>query len=438
MVINIFVKCNVCNTTYKLRWQVGRELVPVSFNCLECNTNIDGKLSIIVKGNSLINNPFKCHVNLENASKILENDSLIADYIFEVSTEFFCKKIDKNNFDIGMSPFLRNFNLFIDDDYINDLFAYIEKLKNYNNKLNIIFNLYNKKKYEYLTKELLSKENFWINENSMVLKKEKFQNEVDYLMGVHHYSFALLHKTLIEKNLADFNKIMIDINELYKYNSFNVLELTKVLYEKKIIENLNNKFSILCDKYLKMMVNLTPLYVVKCDLSSIDLETYGITTINLGSLLNLYNKIYEFLGEYIIIIIGLNNISERGNINKFNNKEEDFYNCILKVNSKFNLFNDYLISGEKFTSLFDGVIDNIIRNSEAHFDTTFDSKTQLITFTSKKGDKSKITKKYLAEFACLVINSFQKCVFVWEFYYQCYKLFLIYFKSQKPSFIDEI
>ena len=162
------------------------------------------------------------------------------------------------------------------------------------------------------------------------------------------------------------------------------------------------------------------------DLNDVDLDTIGITTLDIEKMISIYKKCYEFLGSFVILPIGLNNIIERNNCNLFHNgKEHEIYEFLESISSKFNRYNDFLKEHEKFSHMFIGGLNNIIRNSEAHFDYYFNQLTQKIKFVNNhKGDIYE-KEMYLVEFAVEVIKIYQKCVLIWEMSYQLNELFLI-------------
>ena len=85
---------------------------------------------------------------------------------------------------------------------------------------------------------------------------------------------------------------------------------------------------------------------------------------------------------------------------------------------------------ELFSEPFINCVDNVIRNSEAHFNYEMDPVTQMITFK----DKNKTKKLYLVDFAKDTLNIFYSATVLWELSYQLYKKYRIICLGERPAF----
>ena len=79
MVGNIFIKCNICDKIFRLRWQIGYSKAFIKILCPNCKSQ------------------FEVLLNTESESKycnvsLIDYDKTVADYLIEVSTEFLTKK----------------------------------------------------------------------------------------------------------------------------------------------------------------------------------------------------------------------------------------------------------------------------------------------------------------------------------------------------------
>lgn len=101
------------------------------------------------------------------------------------------------------------------------------------------------------------------------------------------------------------------------------------------------------------------------------------------------------------------------------------YDFLESISSKYNRYNDFIKENEKFSNMFIGGLDNVIRNSEAHFDYKYDQMTQKITFTNNHKGNISTKEMYIVEFAIEVINIYQKCALIWEMNYNLNKVFMI-------------
>ena len=160
------------------------------------------------------------------------------------------------------------------------------------------------------------------------------------------------------------------------------------------------------------------------DVKKVDLEEYGLSSVDYEDLLELYRKCYEFIGEFIIYIIGLNNIHERGDYNSFKNGVSDLEEKINRED-KYNRIQSFVRPDEKYSNGYCDTLNKIIRNAEAHFDVDYDIFTQKITFINHGKKETQTHEMYLLELAEETIKIFGLAVELWEIAYQLQKLRMI-------------
>lgn len=261
----------------------------------------------------------------------------------------------------------------------------------------------------------------------------KLNTELDLLMAVHQYLKCMINNCMIDDTHKKIERILKDINSGLRDKTIKYKDFLSVLSSENLFEKANNKFISITTNYLEIFFDLIPLYL--CSIDNLDLNEYGINTIDLEKLIVIYKKCYEFLGEFIILPIGLNNIEVRLDANIFHNgRNNPIFTFLESISSKYNRYNDFLLVGEPFSDMFLGGLDNVIRNSEAHFDYVYNQIDQRITFiNSNKGNKTEISK-YMIEFGNDVINIYQKCVLLWEIGYQLQKGDLLLNKGIRLTF----
>lgn len=426
MVTNILIKCKTCNKIFRLRWQIGYKVAEVNILCPECNS----KIKAILEGDKVpqLINSIMCDSD--------ETDKN-GDYLVEVSTEFLTKKITKSTDRLAIgnviSPFLRAINNKNVND-ISELLNYGYNIRRLSSHFESVLNLYyNPNKY-YLKKFLMSNDNTYAIACRNAFRKYNLVTNLDFLVSSHHYLILLIRNTILKETDDNINEFMNIIYDEFRRNSPKILDFIDILNNKNVFCMVSTKFSVLASKMMDLFLNLVPIYL-DIDLKNIDLETEGITSLDVEELINLYKKCYEFLGSFVILPIGLNNIFERNNCNLFHNgKEHEIFEFLESISSKFNRYNDFLRENEKISYMFIDGLNKVIRNSEAHFDYYFNQLTQQIKFVNNhKGDMSE-EKMYLVEFAAEVINIYQKCVLLWEMSYQLNKLYLLS-KGEKFSLV---
>lgn len=403
MVTNFFIQCNFCKAIYRLRWQIGHEKATVQIRCPKCNSRIHGYLS--TNESSIINIHGAKEVSCDNA-----------DYVQEISTEFLTHKIKAvAEFDDFITPFIRS-NIY---DHQN-IMEYLHFIENHPNEFEVINDLLNEKSSKYLKEKLRDDNNIYINICKRAIKKYRLNSQVDLLMASHQYLMTMLLRSGVDSSVAS---VMNDIKDLRIKYYEQVKEFSKLLDNKGYYALLNSKFSKLTNIYNENYLSFVSTLITD-DISKIDLDEFGLSSVDYEDLLELYRKCYEFIGEFIIYIVGLNNIYERGDYNSFKNGIADIEEKVNKED-KYNRIQSFVKKGEKFSNGFCETLNKIIRNAEAHFDVQYDIFKQIITFTNKGKNKTDEEKLYLLEFAKETINIFGLCVLLWEIAYQLQKTRLI-------------
>lgn len=418
MVTNTLIKCKTCGKIFRLRWQLGYEIAEVNILCPECKTKVGATL--MQKGKSSFINAELCEENEQDYD---------GDYLVEVSTEFLTRKISTNTNRLDpenlFTPFIRTVQRITNVEEIPRFVHYGINARKLSEDFERIFDLYNSKKYLYLKKALMSEADPYAIVCREAIPNYKLYTELDYLVGTQHYLNALISNALRKETHNFKNEIMESIIVNFNVNRNIMIKFLKVLHDNKLFENVSLKFSRITYEYMNIFFGLVPVYI-NYDLKDIDLTSMGITTIDIEKIINIYKKCYEFLGSFAIYPIGLNNIFERNDCDLFPNGSNHLvYDFLESISSKYNRYNDFIKENEKFSNMFIGGLDNVIRNSEAHFDYKYDQMTQKITFTNNHKGNISTKEMYIVEFAIEVINIYQKCALIWEMNYNLNKVFMI-------------
>lgn len=425
MVNNIFLKCKLCNTKFRIRWQIGYNKADFNIKCPKCKVTFRGFLD---------------SNNFQNFNKTLINCEQIEDcepdYVCEVSTEFYCKKIYKqtsaNKFDI--TPFIRFSSDIIKNlETVQSYYSFADNVDIYKNEITTINDLFDNKSYKYLKSKLNNENNPFINICKKAISNYKMINDLDYLMAIHQYSHTILIKCEINDTEKNMNYILYKVSCIAKTNYENIKNFCKEINKADIFKKLNIKFNKIIDNYFDEYRNLIPIYTNQ-DISSVNLNEFGITTLDLDNLIKIYKDSYEFVGEFLILAIGLNNIDIRNDYNNFYNGTSNLFNKFNSTSSKYNRIEQLLHDGETFSSFFKGKFNNLIRNSEAHFDYSLDPITQMITFTNNHNGIITTKQMYLIEFGKSVIEIFQTTLLIWEINYQLYKIYYMFNRNMKPHY----
>lgn len=403
MVNNVFVRCNLCNSKFRLRWQVGYKKAAVQIRCPQCNSRIYGFLS------SDSDPVAKIH-----GATLIDPDRV--NYVQEISTEYLTFKMCSDSaVEEGATPFIRSIG-----NIVPKRMAYLSFLEDHPNEVETVNDLLNAKSYKYLKKKLRDDDNEYISICKNMIKKYILNSEVDLLMASHQYLMTLFLASGVNNNVAG---VMNDIAYLRKTNVEAVKEFSKLMDTKGYYTKLNAKFSKLSNLYNENYISLVSTIMIK-DMNSIDPDIMGLSSVDYEDLLELYRKCYEFIGEFIIYIIGLNNIVERGDYNEFKNGNSDIEEKVNKED-KYNRIQAFVKQDEKFSEDWSETLNKIIRNAEAHFDVEYDIISQKITFISKGRNRTDKEDLYLLELAIETIKIFGLSVRLWEIAYQLQKFRLI-------------
>lgn len=399
MVTQIYIICDYCKTKFRLRWQVSDQAAHILIRCPKCNTKIKGYLKT---GDDRT-------LTVYNAKET--KDESHVDFVQEVSSEFVTHKMKSaKDFTVCLSPFIRSANT-----NFSNCFQYLSFIENHPNEAEVVQDLYSAKSSSYLKQKLKDENNIYINLSKAQIKNYKLNSQVDLLMACHQYIMVSLLCSGLNKSIAQKMDMIL---ELSKNNLTQVKAFSKLLDDNGYYGRLSSKFPELVDIYNKNYLSLiAPLMI--SDISTVNLDEFGLSSVDYEDLLELYRKSYEFIGEFIIYIIGLNNISERGDFNSFTTGTSDIEEKVKNVD-KYNRIQSFVKTGEKFSEGYCDTLNKRIRNSEAHFNVEYDVFTQKITFISR-GKKTETEELYLLELAKETIKVFELAVGLWEVSYQLQK-----------------
>lgn len=417
MTKNEIIKCNVCEEKIILRIQVESTDIPFYTKCPECGIKISGRVS------------FSEGIKMEvkGASDYLPSNELDVKgkmWCLELSNVFPTYKLEKISFFSSPTPFIRGLDLIGGVDKIPKLQSAFQLSNFIENDYELIYSCYElhwNGKQELLYPMLTS-----ICNNSESVQINTIQNDLDASMGLHQLflTYSGVTAFLPDGELEQYSKINSDMFK-YVYEVFlYTKDLPLDLFEKRLFE----LFSCFFEIYEQM---LPVIYIDKKTISKLDLKKYGVMTGNFDDLLTFYTKSYELILEYIDLLIYCNNIMHRGNHESFkgNKTHKNFKSQVLKSRKL-----KYLEEGEYFSKLNEE-LDSIVRNSIQHYDYSFDSITQLITFTNK-GKTTSTKEMYLIEFMGMCKENYILLLYLFEVVYTLKKNKYIS-NGLIPSFIFE-
>lgn len=418
MITRLNVKCNFCKCNILLRFQMGEFDIPFSFNCPECNVNINGTRRMTSK------NPLE----LNNAELIDEGKEPI-NYFADFSTELPQRKIQKyisfeQMYSTGFSPFMDMIGLFDEQEYylkiVKTMQSFINFRENSWNRLKAFYDLYFNNKIELIKEPILEfSPNYKVN------------NKLDAAMALHQLSTIGIARSLKPNTLEEFtsyaNKIFteLDMNETKNFLKTLKNDMDFDFQLKRLIK-IYSRWMEDFEKYMPMVTialgNLREKF---------NKELYGISTNSLEDMIDFYQDTYELMMDMTIIPIGLNNIIVREKNDIFPPESNiENYNKYFDLGKPQRL--KALILDEPFSKYIE--INRNVRNAIAHYTYDFNSSTQKITFYDKYKNNENEVELYLCDLALLCYDNITILTYLNELFYNLRKIDLLN-EGLKPNII---
>lgn len=400
---NINLKCKVCGNVLRLKVYGGYELEnPFAFCCPKCKITIQGHLI----WNKNIENGFIREFKCNNAN--ITEDVGTETHLLQLATEFFTDKI--KNFNLSdptmmFSPFMMDQSNFeIKQSKISFVKYITEAFEEQYTVTLRLWELYKSKKYVYLNRQLL-KHNFV---EPVVMGAVLNIDYTKKIMEVLYEPFRIFLKESGRiQDIITLRRMLVEANKRYPTE---VRELKTDLQE--LILNSDEDIIHLLDNFKEYYRLIWPVILSEIyGTHNIDdiKEKKGIMTTNFEMLKNYYVEAFEILSSVLPTFMGLQNIINRGDRNKFNevsqgkfkniNGIRDYDKRVQNKGNKIKLFEDENVFDEFFDIPF--ILDNSIRNSIGHHSYTYISDLQLISFK----DRSKQRDLYLIEFGSLLYKT---------------------------------
>ena len=416
MVHNEFISCNVCDTKINLRSQMGYFDIHFKFRCPKCKTQISGTLKIAEREN--------VGYDIKNAclSSLKKDITDSCCYSIELSAEFPTRKACYRNMStFDETPFMRNMR-FYDDDW--EAFKFVGEAMHFANFIKTRWS-------EYLSNYEL----FWNNQYALLydrLEKELAQyedmpisrvvNELDAAMALYQLFVGTtgVSRILVPNALPEYT----DISKIIVVEEVQNKEM--IGYAKSLSPRLNEierKGFKLIDLFSKVYEQLIPVVALRSAncIDNVDRDQYGIMTTNFEELTDFYAKSYEWILDNLNIIITLNNIVKRNDVNICHNNKE--FEEVLSIGSKYKKI-DFVGKSEPFSKPMESVR-NRIRNAIQHFESEIDYESQEMIFIDNHRGNMRSEKLYLIDFASLCIDNFSIVIYILVLLYNIRRLLLM-------------
>lgn len=407
MVYNFFVKCEVCNCCIRIRYQVSEENCLIDFHCPSCQTHINGSIKTIYHYDKVAieRTPWHYNLNLNNAS---ETQDYKEEYILEVSPDFLVNKLVKNENAALPTPFLRHMELTKNNSTASRFNNFLQIWKEKWNLIKVNIDLCHNKQYELLVSRLPH-------------SYEMLPKDINAIMTTHQDLITFCNKILPKNILHEYSKMNKRILKLVHENN-NEMDLFFNYYNLESIKDCERKIIQLIEFFLDSYPKFIPIFN---SLSYKDNNNLRLSTLTFEDIKSFYQDSYELILFLLPQIIGLNNIAERKELNKFSIGEFDFKEKIDSYSSKYKIYEELFNVNDKFSWLVNNEVKNHIRNSIGHFNYKVIEPSQEIVFIHNHKGKERKTELSLIDVAKNCIYMFYTLINLLELNYSLLKILII-------------
>ena len=385
MMFNRVVTCPICSKRIFLRIQDGGYLneYPVRFNCINCRALIKGTYvmdSKTKKSGLYMENALAEECNPDSVTLTIPN----VDYVAEVSGELPCNKVQEYKGGLPTSPFLHA------TDYIEDMQAYIERLKYFNN------NMEEWKAQKSTAFQLLDDGSIDFISTALKNKMGEYSYECDhYLKSLHCLQEVVLEETKYiffgqsqDEYVDGIRKLLTQIDK----------ESLKLLIDgiggvDELIHVYRKTIEVISE-FMTIYPNLLPAETY-CLFKKKEGANNCIATCSFNDIKTFYQDSYESLLSMLMIPVCLDNIIKRSDYQSFATTYDDVY-CSSKYIRNLCWYRgldngtriNKLDESEEFQKLIALPANRLLRNGIGHNNIKYDSLSQTITaFDMKKKGK---------------------------------------------------
>ena len=385
MTVNYFLKCPVCGTITRMRTPAGYIYkTPVRVHCGECNTLLSGEFISD-------NDKSKAYYVPNNCESV---EAQAFDYFGEASGDLLSHKLIKLHVegdDIFLPPLDKfspvfGFMTSVDEEdgtRFLDFACHISSLTESWDDHRIKYDLYLSERHQLLAKKY---------SDDAARYGCDLSSDADVLEYVYRSLFYDVGGIFKKKELV---QLFRTINHHMSHIVPSLLrQFISELQENNRLKLVQEKMFGLLDDYQRIAKFLHPALSAMYyrDAAEIDKSMLGISTCSFEDIKHFYQNTFEVLVEYSDIIIGLDNIENRGNFNTF----DDTWNMkVYREQKKGNRINK-LHSSEFFVRTFAlPTTSSSLRNAIGHSDYKYTGAEQEISYPEKTGSAVILTSHLL-------------------------------------------
>lgn len=391
MTHNYFIKCPVCGTVTRMRTPAGYiEKTPVRIHCGECNTLMTGEFHVNNDKIGIGYVPLNCE-------EVVPSEINHFDYFGEASGEMLCSKVIRcyaEGDEICMPPMGKVSPVFAlmtsmsEDDRIRfiNYACYCTSVVSKWDQHRIKYDLFLNGKYPIFQRKY---------EGEARKLHCNLQTKLGVLQFIYRSMFYDMGGLFGKKTLLQLVK---EINYKLSHMDHNKLvSFLRILEENDRLKTAQGKLFKVFFNFFNIVPNLIPaiglLYYRKTD--DVDREELGISTCSFDDIKNFYQDTYECLIDCCDIIVGLDNIENREDCNKFTDKLDLRKFREQKKGNRIKRLNPLEFFAGKFALPVDSAS---LRNAIGHNDYQYDGTAQTIRYQEKEGSEVYLTT-YLIDIA---------------------------------------
>jgi len=385
-VLRNVVECNVCSSKTLLRIQIGYiETVPIAVGCSSCLVTLHG--SLIIDSDNVA-----ARLEMDNAAITTEETNLVNE--IECSGEFPVQVHSSNPGEPRVSPFMTALDFMGQDNYhafVMRTRAFQEKWKSNRSIYISLFDLYKVRNFSRMTPLLEQLYGKNLDRDDLSLKTA-FYDEVIFNLG-NFLAIESFQEKVIDKH----------VNRFVKIGSLSSEQLSKMVHclNYNVDESINAALGLILNFYenFEVFVPVVCLeYVKGCPRALLKENSFRVTSFDFDKNKQLFVDSYEWLNNFLTILLGVENIKINGEFNKMSPVKVCKRQKVLTLNDFQQLNNGNkknITKHHPFVSDFHSTFMNLnqMRNAIGHYKTKYCSTTQIITyylFTNvKKSHKAK-------------------------------------------------
>lgn len=378
MVSRFYIKCQACDHIYQIKMQYDTSIYvfdwPIGFECIKCNDAI--KLSLTKKGLLPLGYKTEEPTNRSDLTTVLGYSATLP-----ITPDLYMQEFDADMSMANFSPFM---NLVFRNHIFDSLS--IKKFEFFCHRLNE-----NLLPYKSSMKELfpiLKKGNIpaFSKKMAMIFNLKKYK-ELDSYIDCKNAFNQLIYKSYQNLCTDTYNS---QVSNIYVQKIFNFVYLKRIEELQEIKEQLSESNTLAswlnneAYPYISRMVNdiqeLIPAMIFP-SVEEVDLvqENLNIVTIDYLCATKYYADGYEVLTHGLPLIVGLTNLMENGDVNKFANPGMKGITDLKGFSSMSGgLMEEKLKDYETINNYLKGSMERRLRNASIHNGLKYDPMTQTI------------------------------------------------------------